>query len=343
MEKEEKTEVIEEKKEKKGVAVRIIVIVIILLAIIGLIYLAIPSPEKVVNNAFSDLKNGDFENIEQYINYDELVEDTGMNTDSEEQMSQEEIDRERLLYEDLEWRIKSVQSEGDTATVEVETTNKDYRTIFNNYFQTLIQKVFSNEDLSDEQIEEAFVQELQKDDVERVTTTQTITLTKQDGKWRITVDDSLKNAIYPGLEDAINSINPKLVIVIDALASRSIERISSTVQLSDTGIVPGAGVGNTRSEISQNSLGVPVVAIGIPTVVETAVLVNDSLDLFITKLQDEAKSNDYLNKLKEEDNYEEIKEALVPNDYNLIVTPKEIDELIENMTQIVASGINLSV
>lgn len=145
------------------------------------------------------------------------------------------------------------------------------------------------------------------------------------------------------LKGIVDNINPKLLIVIDALASRSIERISSTVQISDTGIVPGAGVGNTRSEISQNSLGVPVVAIGIPTVVETAVLVNDSLDLFITKLQDDAKSNDYLNKLKEEDNYEEIKEALVPNDYNLIVTPKEIDELIENMTQIVASGINLSV
>ena len=206
-EKTKKEKAPKEKKEKKGVAVRIIVIVIILLAIIGLIYLAIPSPEKVVNNTFSNLKNGDFENIEQYINYDELVEDTGMNTDSKEQMSQEEIDRERLLYEDLEWRIKSVQSEGDTATVEVETTNKDYRTIFNNYFQTLIQKVFSNEDLSDEQIEEAFIQELQKDEVEKVTTTQTITLTKQDGKWRITVDDNLKNAIYPGLEDAINSIN----------------------------------------------------------------------------------------------------------------------------------------
>ena len=145
------------------------------------------------------------------------------------------------------------------------------------------------------------------------------------------------------LKGIVDNIHPKLLIVIDALASRSIERISSTVQISDTGIVPGAGVGNTRSEISQNSLGVPVVAIGIPTVVETAVLVNDSLDLFITKLQDEAKSNDYLNKLKEEDNYEEIKEALVPNDYNLIVTPNEIDELIENMTQIVASGINLSV
>ena len=79
------------------------------------------------------------------------------------------------------------------------------------------------------------------------------------------------------------------------------------------------------------------------TVVETAVLVNDSLDLFITKLQEEAKSNDYLNQLKAEDNYEEIKEALDPNDYNLIVTPKEIDELIENMATVVSGGINNAV
>ena len=144
------------------------------------------------------------------------------------------------------------------------------------------------------------------------------------------------------LKGIVDNIHPKLVIVIDALASRSIERISSTIQISDTGIVPGAGVGNTRSEISIKTLGIPVIAIGIPTVVETAVLVNDSLDLFIEKLQDEAKSNDYLNKLKEEDNYEEIKEALMPKDYNLIVTPKEIDELIENMKEVVAIGINNS-
>ena len=144
------------------------------------------------------------------------------------------------------------------------------------------------------------------------------------------------------LKGIVDNINPKLVIVIDALASRSIERISSTVQISDTGIVPGAGVGNTRNEISKKTLGVPVVAIGIPTVVETAVLVNDCLDLFIEKLQQEAKSNDYLNKLKEADNYEEIKEALIPKDFNLIVTPKEIDDLIENMTEIVANGINSS-
>ena len=145
------------------------------------------------------------------------------------------------------------------------------------------------------------------------------------------------------LKGIVDNIHPKLVIVIDALASRSIERISSTIQLSDTGIVPGAGVGNKRSEISVSTLGIPVIAIGIPTVVETAVLVNDCLDLFIEKLQDEAKSNDYLNKLKEEDNYEEIKQALLPKDYNLIVTPKEIDDLIENMSDIVSQGINASV
>ena len=81
---------------------------------------------------------------------------------------------------------------------------------------------------------------------------------------------------------------------------------------------------------------------GIPTVVESAVLVNDCLDLFIEKLQQEAKSNDYLNRLKEQDNYEEIKESLIPGDFNLIVTPKEIDDLIENMTEVVAKGINMS-
>lgn len=141
----------------------------------------------------------------------------------------------------------------------------------------------------------------------------------------------------------VNNVKPKLIIVIDALASRSIDRISSSIQLADTGIVPGAGVGNTRKELSQSTLNIPVIALGIPTVVESAVLVNDCLDLFITKLQNEEKSNDYLNKLKEQDNYEEIKQALIPNDYNMIVTPKEIDDLIENMKDVVARGINYAV
>ena len=138
----------------------------------------------------------------------------------------------------------------------------------------------------------------------------------------------------------VDNIKPKLVIVIDSLASKSIERISSTIQIADTGIVPGAGVGNARNELSKNTLGVPVIAIGVPMVVETATLVNDALYLFINRLQEQAKSNDELNSLKEKDNYDEIKEALNPQGYNMIVTPKEIDDLIENMKDVVARGIN---
>lgn len=145
------------------------------------------------------------------------------------------------------------------------------------------------------------------------------------------------------LKGIVDNIKPKLLIVIDALASRSIDRISSTIQISDTGIVPGAGVGNTRQEISQNSLGVPVVAIGIPTVVELATLVSDGIDIFIDRLQEKAESNEYLNKLQQNDKYEEVKEALNVGDYNMIVTPKEIDDLIENMKDIVARGINFAV
>lgn len=144
------------------------------------------------------------------------------------------------------------------------------------------------------------------------------------------------------IKGVIEHIKPKLLIVIDALASRSMERISSTIQISNTGIVPGAGVGNTRKEISINTLGIPVIAIGIPTVVETAVVVNDALNIFIEKLQQEAKSNDYLNELKEKDNYEEIKEALLPKEFNFIVTPKEIDELVLSMSEVVAKGINMA-
>ncbi|MBR1802599.1 MAG: GPR endopeptidase [Clostridia bacterium] len=144
------------------------------------------------------------------------------------------------------------------------------------------------------------------------------------------------------LKGIVDNIHPKLVIIIDALASRSIERISSTVQLADTGIIPGAGVGNQRKELTIETLGIPVIAIGVPTVVEAATIAADSLDLFIKKIQDEAHSNDFLNQLQEEDKYEMIKEVLQPADYNFIVTPKEIDELIENMSSVVARGINFA-
>ena len=144
------------------------------------------------------------------------------------------------------------------------------------------------------------------------------------------------------LKGVVDNVKPKLLIVIDALASRSIDRISSSIQIADTGIVPGAGVENKRKEISKKTLGIPVIAIGIPTVVDLATVTNECIDIFIENLQEKAMSNDYLNKLKEKDNYEDIKEALVPKDYNMIVTPKEIDKLIENMSKIISIAINMA-
>lgn len=144
------------------------------------------------------------------------------------------------------------------------------------------------------------------------------------------------------IQGVCNKIKPKLVIAIDSLASRSIGRVNKSIQISDTGIIPGGGVGNERMGITEETLGIPVIAIGVPTAVETAVIVNDALKLFITNLQDKAKSNNYLNNLKEMDNFEEIKEALNPYDYNLVVTPKEVDELTQDVAEIISNAINFA-
>ena len=144
------------------------------------------------------------------------------------------------------------------------------------------------------------------------------------------------------VQGIVENVKPKLVIVIDSLASKSIERISSTIQIADTGIVPGAGVDNIRNELSQKTVGIPVIAIGVPMVVDLATITDNCLDIFIDNLQKESKSNEILNRLKEQSNYDEIKSALSIKEYNMIVNPKEIDELIENMKDVVVRGINFA-
>ena len=140
------------------------------------------------------------------------------------------------------------------------------------------------------------------------------------------------------LKGIVDNVKPKLILAIDSLCSRSVNRISKSIQLSDTGIVPGGGVGNARIELTKESLGIPVIALGIPTCVDVATITEDGLNLWIYKLEE--KENIDTKILEENNNYEAIKEALLPSDLNFIVTPKEIDELIENMTEIVSAGIN---
>lgn len=177
-------------------------------------------------------------------------------------------------------------------------------------------------------------------------------------------------------KDYIKSITtitkPDFIIVIDALASRSVERLNKTIQISSSGIIPGSGVGNSREEISFNTLGIPVIAIGVPTVVDAATIVTDTINFLykyyaynkdstiqiLNKLSlnkanylkkdinlninDKQKIFGIIGNLKDEEIHELISEVLQPINYNLMVTTKEIDFLIDKLTELISDGINKS-
>ena len=122
----------------------------------------------------------------------------------------------------------------------------------------------------------------------------------------------------------VDNIKPKLVIAIDSLCSKNMDRINKSIQISDTGIIPGGGVGNRQEELSIDTLNVPVIGVGIPTVLDAATIVIDTLKA----CEIDVSENEIVNKMK-------------LNNFNFIVTPKEIDSLIENMSNIVSEGINM--
>lgn len=142
----------------------------------------------------------------------------------------------------------------------------------------------------------------------------------------------------------VEATNPDRVIAIDALASRKMERVNSTIQISTAGISPGGGVGNKRKALNKEYLGVDVIAIGVPTVVDAATLTSDVLDLAIDNLMEQSKESEgfynMLKQLKEDEKYHLIKDSLEPYDKNLIVTPKDIDDTIENLSIIISEGLN---
>lgn len=130
------------------------------------------------------------------------------------------------------------------------------------------------------------------------------------------------------VESIVHALQPRLVICIDALAARDSERIGCTVQLTDTGIQPGAGVGNHRRPLTEESLGVKVIAVGVPTVIYAATLARDAFAL----LSDKEESDEALNAME--------RELLETNLGNLIVTPRDIDAIVKNSAVLIASGLN---
>ncbi|MDD4504131.1 MAG: GPR endopeptidase [Clostridiaceae bacterium] len=144
----------------------------------------------------------------------------------------------------------------------------------------------------------------------------------------------------------VDRVKPDLVIAIDALASRKMDRISTTIQLADTGINPGSGVGNNRKELSRESMGVHVIAIGVPTVVDAATMASDTIDRVVDSLMKESpKDGEFYNMLKVMDKtekYKLINEVITPFVGNLMVTPKEIDRLIDDIAVVIANGLNIA-
>ncbi len=173
------------------------------------------------------------------------------------------------------------------------------------------------------------------------------------------------------LKSIVNTIKPNFVITIDALAASSVERVNKTIQMTDSGINPGSGVGNKRKEISKEILGIPTIAIGIPTVVDAASIVSDTIkylyDHFAyqtaninnpaTKLtanvnylklsqkfkinkEEKEKILGMVGTLSEEETKQLIYEILNPIGYNLMVTPKEEDFVVEKLAEVISTGLN---
>lgn len=150
------------------------------------------------------------------------------------------------------------------------------------------------------------------------------------------------------IKGTVERVKPDVVICIDALAARRVERVNTTIQIGDTGISPGAGVGNNRKQINEDNLGVKVIAIGVPTVVDAVTIANDTIDMVVDSLINNASSgNDFYKMLRSLDKNEKnalIREVLSSKSLGeMIVTPKDIDLIINSLAKIISNGINMAV
>ena len=149
----------------------------------------------------------------------------------------------------------------------------------------------------------------------------------------------LVSAIVPGvmaqtgmetaeiIQGVVAETKPDVVVAIDALAARSVRRLNRTIQITDTGIHPGSGVGNHRNGLTEDNLQVKVIGIGVPTVVDAATIVHDSMAHLLDALE-EAEQKEFL------------EEMIAPNLYSMFVTPKDVDETVKYLSFTISEGLN---
>ena len=139
------------------------------------------------------------------------------------------------------------------------------------------------------------------------------------------------------IKGVVDKIKPGAVIAIDALASRSAARVGTTLQISDTGIEPGAGVGNRRKGITEKTLDIPVIAVGVPTVIDAATIADYAVERVISEMKNTPFS-EYFSQ-NDDERYKMIRSAM-DETANMMVTPKEVDTIIKDVSAVLAEGIN---
>lgn len=147
------------------------------------------------------------------------------------------------------------------------------------------------------------------------------------------------------IKGVVRETKPDLLIVIDALAARNSRRLNRTIQIADTGINPGSGVGNYRNAITKETIGVPVIAIGVPTVVDAVTIVSDTMENLLSALETSESLKGVglvLGEYSEAEKYELIKELIAPNLNSMFMTPKDIDETVKRLSYTISEGLNLA-
>ena len=198
----EKKESKEKGNKKVGYWVGGIILLLVVLAIVTALLLLPSTPEKSVEGMLNSLKNADFESVNKYVNYEEIVNES-------ESLQNSEMDEETqsLLFDKLTWKILNISKEENTASVEVEITNKDFNQIITNYTQEALKIAFSGGSFTQEEQNNKLKEQLKNEEIGTKTVTTTVQLVKQDREWKVQADESLINALLPGLQEAINSLN----------------------------------------------------------------------------------------------------------------------------------------
>ena len=143
----------------------------------------------------------------------------------------------------------------------------------------------------------------------------------------------------------VEQTHPTALVVVDALAARNTKRLNRTIQISDAGIHPGSGVGNHRQALTKETLGVPVIAIGVPTVVDAATIAADTMETLVEAMSqaESLKNLGYtLSQLDSAEKYQLIRELISPQLNGMFVTPKDIDETVKRISFTISEGINLA-